>query len=80
MPMKWLEPAIEKRIEEICDRLGKEDPEEFYKRFMGCISKVDGQATLKDVLFELENTFVLRTRQAAEISYRAGLTDGLNLK
>lgn len=59
MLMKWLEPAINKRIEEVSDEWCIDERiKELYMKFMEILDDPNNfyEDTYKDLIFELENT------------------------
>ncbi|MGD8188597.1 hypothetical protein ACQCN2_01220 [Brevibacillus ginsengisoli] len=73
---KWLEPSIERRTDKIFNDLCDER-HGFYNKFINSIKSTNIE---NDLIFDLENIFILMARQAIDISYRSGLSDMNELK
>jgi hypothetical protein len=82
MPMQFLEPSIQQRIIEVFDKLSESDSnDELYEKFMGIIRSIAATHGLSNELVnELENMFLLRTRETLDLGYRKGIQDGLKLR
>jgi|GEM_PF-3699423 len=77
MLVKWLEPVIESRCEEINDELLKTEVGDLYS---STIRIIKGNKHLgEDESYELENHFLMAVRNAVEVSYRKGLIDGISI-
>ncbi|MEJ8548127.1 hypothetical protein [Brevibacillus borstelensis] len=78
MLMKWLEPTIEKRVDEIFDELIQKDQLDLYQKLIELVKnreEVDGE-----LIFEIENSLLLMIKCAVDTSYRAGLYEMSELK
>lgn len=73
--MEWLEPSIQKRIQEI------NESSEGYKRFADIRNQLNEAISVnkKCVLIDLEDFFYDNSRSLIETAYRKGLKDGLSL-
>lgn len=79
MVMRWLEPVIEQRTNEIFDRLWKEDEDigDLKQKLADIFKSTEDPAT-KALVLELENLYILRIRRRINTSYRTGLSDGIS--
>ena len=69
----WLEPSIQKRVDEIVDDNCSNDPEKLFEKFSHTIQAIDGVD--KETIFDLENTLILMVKQTTDSAYRSGLSD-----
>ncbi|WP_339192746.1 hypothetical protein [Paenibacillus sp. FSL W8-1287] len=77
MLVKWLEPVIETKCEEINNQLLHNENVEVYSSVISIIKK---NVNLdENESYELENYFLVAIRNAVEVSYRKGLTDGISI-
>ncbi|MNW47758.1 hypothetical protein D3C74_251010 [compost metagenome] len=77
MLMKWLEPVIEVKCDEINNDVMNDENKKLYENLISilrhdnCLNDDNG--------IEIENIFLLAIRNAVLISYTAGLRDGINI-
>lgn len=76
--MKWLEPTIKKRVDEIFDELIQNDQQDLHQRIVELVKS--GVAEDSDLLFEVENLMLLMVKSAVDTSYQAGLYEMSELK
>lgn len=82
MLMEWLKPVIDCKANEMFDSYCQSDRDNLHQHFLIMLDRVrrhDVAETPEDILYELENIFILRTRYAVEFSYRSGVSDGIKL-
>ncbi|WP_338841879.1 hypothetical protein [Paenibacillus glucanolyticus] len=77
MLVKWLEPVIESKCEEINNELLNNENGEVYSSVISIIK--ENVCLGENESYELENCFLVAVRTAVEISYRKGLVDGISI-
>ncbi|AQR77241.1 hypothetical protein ABNB59_17380 [Paenibacillus larvae] len=77
---KWLEPAIENRVEYVVSTYEKEFEEE-YEKFLKIIINLKAQTNEGDryLLVELEDLYIKQSMLACSFAYKFGLDDGMEL-
>jgi hypothetical protein len=80
MLMEWLDPSMEKQCMELFDHICSDD--DLYLKFMSIIESMKKQTpqVSNDLMFQMENIFILNIKNTVDKSYRAGMADGLNLR
>ncbi|MDR0266683.1 hypothetical protein [Paenibacillus sp.] len=73
----WLEPVIEKRCDEINGIMLETGIGSEYEVFLN-ILRIN-TALSNEEKFDLENAFILHSKRVVEISYRSGLTEGIQI-
>ncbi|MBH0330157.1 hypothetical protein ABH14_10190 [Brevibacillus brevis] len=72
--LNLLAPVIEERVDQLTDGLLKEDD------LHGRLIALTRQIGKIELMFEIENIFILKTKQAVECGYREGLLDMAKIK
>lgn len=80
MLLQLLEPTIQNQVVEVFDQIAVDN--DMYMKFMTVLALMekDKPGLSKELLFQMENIFILTVKQTVEISYRAGISDGLKLR
>ena len=80
MLMEWLEPEIEKRIDELTDK-SSETSIDITNKIAQIFNdiKINLPQPFSKATTELGDLFILKIRHEIEFSYRSGLYDGLSL-
>ncbi|MGK5512085.1 hypothetical protein [Brevibacillus formosus] len=72
--LNLLAPVIEERVDQLTDGLLKED--DLHERLIALTRQIGKM----ELMFEIENIFILMTKQAVECGYKGGLLDMAKIK
>lgn len=77
MLVEWLKPVIEMKCDELSDLLLDQNCSSEYTVFLSILKS--NPLLSNEVKYELENLFIMHSKRAVDVSYKSGLTEGIQI-